>query len=52
MNLSNALTAQDLIGFSEQRGGHRVSIFLPTPRAKAAADRHGLRIKGLLRQAG
>ncbi|WP_229070902.1 hypothetical protein [Actinoplanes sp. DH11] len=51
MKLSNALNAQELVGLSEQRGGHRVSVFLPTPGPDAGNDRHGLRIKSLLRQA-
>ncbi|MEU1605775.1 hypothetical protein [Micromonospora matsumotoense] len=51
MNLSNTLTAQDLIALSEQRGDYRVSVFLPTLRADAAADRHGARVRTLLRQA-
>lgn len=46
----NALSAQDLIGLSEQRGGYRVSAFLTTPRAEAA-DRQDVRVSNLLRQA-
>ncbi|MCU7730978.1 hypothetical protein ODJ79_45305 [Actinoplanes sp. KI2] len=50
MELSNTLSVQELVGLSEQRGGHRVSVFLPTPRADAA-DRQDTRVSSLLRQA-
>lgn len=51
MDLSNPLNARDLIELSDQRGGQRVSVFLPIPRADAATDRYGVRVKNLLRNA-
>jgi hypothetical protein len=40
-----------LIRLSEQRGGYRVSVFLPTPGPDVGTHRHGVRLKNLLRQA-
>lgn len=51
MDLSNTLNARDLITLSDERGGHRVSVFLPVNRADAAGGRHRARVKNLLRDA-
>ncbi|GIF00863.1 baeRF3 domain-containing protein [Paractinoplanes rishiriensis] len=45
------LSAQDLISLSEQRGGVRISVLLPTHRAGPQTDRNRIRLKNLLRRA-
>lgn len=45
------LNAHDLTALSDQRGGFRVSVFLPTHRAGPQTERNDIRLKNLLRQA-
>jgi hypothetical protein len=45
------LNAQDLTQLSDERGGLRISVFLPTDRAGAQTDRDRIRLKNSLRQA-
>jgi hypothetical protein len=45
------LNAQDLARLAEQRGGTRVSLFLPTHRGGPQTDRNRIRLKNLLRHA-
>ncbi|MCA2218901.1 baeRF3 domain-containing protein [Jidongwangia harbinensis] len=45
------LNAHDLTALSDQRGGFRVSVFLPTHRAGRQTERNAIRLKNLLRQA-
>jgi hypothetical protein len=45
------LNAHDLTALSDQRGGFRVSVFLPTHRAGPQTERNAIRLKNLLRQA-
>jgi hypothetical protein len=43
------LNAQDLARLADQRGGTRVSLFLPTHRGGPQTDRNRIRLKNLLR---
>jgi hypothetical protein len=45
------LNALDLARLADQRGGTRVSLFLPTHRGGPQTDRNRIRLKNLLRQA-
>lgn len=45
------LTAYDLARLADQRGGARVSVFLPTHRRGPQTDRNRIRLKNLLRHA-
>jgi hypothetical protein len=45
------LDAQDLARLADQRGGTRVSVFLPTHRGGPQTDRNRIRLKNLLRHA-
>src|SRR3954469_19429288 len=45
------LNAHNLLQLSDERGGLRVSVFLPTDRTGAQTDRDRIRLKNSLRQA-
>jgi hypothetical protein len=42
------LSAQDVIRLADERGGTRVSLFLPTHRGGPQTDRSRIRLKNLL----
>lgn len=46
------LSAHDLIRLADERGGTRVSLFLPTHRGGPQTDRNRIRLKNLLATAG
>jgi hypothetical protein len=45
------LTAHDLTRLADQRGGARISLFLPTHRGGPQTERNRIRLKNLLQQA-
>jgi Bacterial archaeo-eukaryotic release factor family 3 len=45
------LNAHDLLGLADQRGGSRISIFLPTHRGGPQTERNRIRLKNQLRHA-